>query len=80
MSRLQGSVILLTHAVFPLNVHLFLFSQMCQAIMATMVLTPLFSLGAAELKIVVTVSVVVLLELQEAGESVAQPSQVAALD
>ena len=78
MSLRQASVILCALGVFSLNVHLFLSSQICQVTNATIVLTPLLSLGAAELRIATTVSVVVVLAPQEAGESVAQPSEVAA--
>ena len=80
MSLRQASVILSALGVFSLNVQLFLSSQICQATNATMALTPLLSLGAAEFRIAATTSVVVLHTLQEAGESAAQPSQVAALD
>ena len=73
MSLRQASIILRALGVFSLNVHLFLSSQICQATNATMVLTPLLSLGAAAFRIAVSASVVVLHVLQEAGESAAQP-------
>jgi hypothetical protein len=79
MSRRQAASTSCGLGDFPLKVQLFLSCQMCQASMATMVLTPLLSVGAAELKIAVTASVVDLQALQEAGESAAQPPQVAAL-
>src|SRR4051812_6925597 len=78
MSLRQASVILSALVVFPLNVHLFLSSQICQATNATIALTPLPSLGAAEFRIAAAASVVVLHALQEVGESAAQPIQVAA--
>ena len=78
MSLRQASIILRALGVFSLNVHMFLSSQICQVTNATIVLTPLLSRGAAEFRIAAIASVVVLHALQEAGESAAQPIQVAA--